>query len=70
MNIIEFIEAPGTLNDRTLSPAQKMVLKSIYGLALTAVGGNQKGAKNGSIGVGRKTLSSSLSPFLYLRDAV
>jgi hypothetical protein len=36
MNIIEFIEAPGMLNDRTLSPAQKMVLKSIYGLALTA----------------------------------
>jgi len=36
MNIIEFIESPGMLNDQTLSPAQKMVLKSIYGLALTA----------------------------------
>jgi len=34
------------------------------------VGGNQKGAKSGSNGVGRKTLSLSLSPFLYLRDAV
>jgi len=36
VNIIEFIESPGLLNDRTLSPAQKMVLKSIYGLDLTA----------------------------------
>jgi len=36
MNIIEFIESPALLNDQTLSPAQKMVLKSIYGLALTA----------------------------------
>jgi hypothetical protein len=36
VNIIEFIESPAMLNDRTLSPAQKMVLKSIYGLALTA----------------------------------
>lgn len=36
MNIIEFIESPGMLNDQTLSPAQKMVLKSIYGLTLTA----------------------------------
>lgn len=35
MTIIEFIESPALLNDRTLSPAQKMVLKSIYGLALT-----------------------------------
>ena len=40
------------------------------GLRFAIVGGNQKGAKNGSNSVGRKTLSSSLSPFLYLRDAV
>lgn len=34
MNIIEFIEDPGLLNDKSLSPAQKMALKSVYGLPL------------------------------------
>jgi len=49
---------------------EKNVPKEKKGQFGYGVGGNQKGAKNGSIGVGRKTLSSSLSPFLYLRDAV
>lgn len=35
MNIIEFIEDPNLINDKTLSPAQKMTLKTIYGLPLT-----------------------------------
>ncbi len=34
MNIIEFIEDERLLNDRSLSPAQKMALKAIYGLPL------------------------------------
>jgi len=36
MNIIEFIEHPDFLNDQRLSPAQKMVLKAVYGLPLTS----------------------------------
>ena len=35
MNIIEFIEDPALINDQTLSPAQKMALKAVYGLELT-----------------------------------
>lgn len=35
MNIIEFIEDPNLINDKTLSLAQKTVLKAIYGLPLT-----------------------------------
>ncbi|MQY57100.1 hypothetical protein GH140_02775 [bacterium] len=35
MNIIEFIESPEMLNDQSLSPAQRMALKSVYGLPLT-----------------------------------
>jgi len=35
MNIIEFIEDPRFLNDRSLSPAQRMSLKAVYGLPLT-----------------------------------
>jgi len=35
MNILEFIEDPALVNDRSLSPAQKMSLKAIYGEALT-----------------------------------
>lgn len=34
MNIIEFIESPDFINDQDLSIAQRMVLKSIYGLPL------------------------------------
>lgn len=34
MNIIEFIEDPDLVNDQTLSPAQKMTLKAVYGLDL------------------------------------
>jgi hypothetical protein len=34
VNIIQFIEDPRLLNDRSLSPAQKMGLKAIYGLPL------------------------------------
>jgi len=35
MNIIEFIENPNLINDQSLSPAQKMALKAVYGLELT-----------------------------------
>ena len=35
MNIIEFIESPDFINDQILSTAQRMALKSIYGLPLT-----------------------------------
>jgi hypothetical protein len=35
MNIIEFIEDPGLINDHSLSVAQKMALKAVYGLPLT-----------------------------------
>jgi hypothetical protein len=35
MTIIEFIEAPLLLNDKSLSPAQKTALKAVYGLPLT-----------------------------------
>ena len=34
LNILEFIEHPGLLNDRSLSHVQRVILKSIYGLAL------------------------------------
>lgn len=34
MNIIEFIEDPNLINDQSLSPAQKMSLKAVYGLPL------------------------------------
>ena len=34
MNIIEFIEDPKLINDQSLSPAQKMSLKAVYGLPL------------------------------------
>jgi hypothetical protein len=34
LNIIEFIEHPSLLNDRSLSHAQRVILKSIYGLHL------------------------------------
>ena len=34
MNIIEFIEDPDLVNDQSLSPAQKMALKAVYGLDL------------------------------------
>ena len=36
MNIIQFVEDSRLLNDQSLSPAQKMALKSVYGLPLTA----------------------------------
>jgi hypothetical protein len=36
MDIITFIEDPNLVGDNSLSPAQRMVLKSIYGLRLTA----------------------------------
>jgi hypothetical protein len=35
MNIIEFIEDDKLIGDRSLSPAQRMALKAIYGLPLT-----------------------------------
>jgi len=35
MNIIEFIEDPGLINNQSLSVAQKMALKAVYGLELT-----------------------------------
>jgi hypothetical protein len=35
VNIIQFTEDPKLLGDRSLSPAQKMGLKAIYGLPLT-----------------------------------
>jgi len=35
MDIIEFIEDPGLINDQSLSIAQKMSLKAVYGLPLT-----------------------------------
>ena len=35
MNIIEFIEQPTFLHDLSLSPAQRMSLKAVYGLDLT-----------------------------------
>src|SRR5262245_2172038 len=35
LNILEFIEHPGLLNDQTLSVAQRAFLKAIYGLPLT-----------------------------------
>lgn len=35
MDIIEFIESPDFINDQALSVAQRMALKSIYGLPLT-----------------------------------
>jgi len=35
MNIIEFIEDPRFIGDKTLSPAQKMSLKAVYGDPLT-----------------------------------
>jgi hypothetical protein len=35
VDIISFIEDPELLNDQSLSPAQKMTLKAIYGLPLT-----------------------------------
>lgn len=35
MNIIEFIESPEMLNDKTLSLAQRTALKAVYGLPLT-----------------------------------
>jgi hypothetical protein len=34
LNILEFIEHPNLLNDRSLSHAQRVILKTIYGLAL------------------------------------
>ena len=34
MNIIQFIEDPNLINDQSLSSAQKMSLKAIYGLPL------------------------------------
>jgi len=34
MNIIEFIEDPNLINDQSLSPAQLMSLKAVYGLPL------------------------------------
>jgi hypothetical protein len=34
MNIIQFIEDPNLINDQSLSPAQKMALKAVYGLPL------------------------------------
>jgi len=34
MNIIQFIEDPNLINDQSLSPAQKMSLKAVYGLPL------------------------------------
>jgi hypothetical protein len=34
MNIIQFIEDPKLINDQSLSPAQKMALKAVYGLPL------------------------------------
>lgn len=36
MNIISFVEDRELVNDRSLSPAQKMGLKAVYGLPLTA----------------------------------
>ncbi|GAF80630.1 unnamed protein product, partial [marine sediment metagenome] len=35
MNIIQFIESPRMLNDKTLSLAQRTALKSVYGLPLS-----------------------------------
>lgn len=35
MNIIQFIESPSMLNDKSLSLAQKTALKAVYGLPLT-----------------------------------
>ena len=35
MNIIQFIESPEMLNDKSLSLAQKVALKAVYGLPLT-----------------------------------
>jgi hypothetical protein len=35
MTITEFVEDPGLVNDRSLSPAQRMGLKAVYGLPLT-----------------------------------
>lgn len=35
MNIIEFIESPELINDQSLSVAQRMALKAVYGLELT-----------------------------------
>ena len=35
LNIVEFIEHPKLLNDRSLSLAQRVILKSIYGFHLT-----------------------------------
>jgi len=35
MNIIEFIESPSMLNDKSLSLAQRTALKAVYGLPLT-----------------------------------
>ena len=37
MKIIQFVEDPGLINDQSLSPAQKMGLKAVYGLPLTPV---------------------------------
>jgi Terminase large subunit, T4likevirus-type, N-terminal len=34
LNIIEFLEHPDLLNDRSLSPMQRVILKAIYGLPL------------------------------------
>jgi len=36
LNIIEFVEHPAFLHDLSLSPAQRMSLKTVYGLSLTA----------------------------------
>jgi hypothetical protein len=35
LNVIEFIEHPGLLNDRSLSAMQRVILKSVYGLPLS-----------------------------------
>jgi hypothetical protein len=37
VKIIQFVEDPGLINDQSLSPAQKMGLKAVYGLPLTPV---------------------------------
>lgn len=36
MTIIEFIESPALIGDKSLTPAQRMSLKAVYGLPLTA----------------------------------
>ena len=35
MNIIQFIESPNFLNDRSLSLPQRVIIKGIYGFILT-----------------------------------